>query len=105
LRAIEPDGARRVRRASCRRTKRDVLRLALRELQRAAPARSTSSRCPPARRSARSRSMSRAARSASPACRPARPARSRQSGAADAALRRGRLRAVRAVQGRPARRK
>ena len=38
---------------------------------------STSSRCPPARRSARSKSMSRAARFASPACRPARPARCR----------------------------
>ena len=53
-----------------------------------------------ARRSARSRSMSKAARSVSPASRPARPARSRRrSRPADAALRRGRLRAMRAVQG------
>ena len=58
--------------------KRDVLRLALRELHRAAPAPVDVDRAAgTARRSARSRSMSKAARCACPASPPARPARCR----------------------------
>ena len=99
LRAIEPPTGARPASFLPAGGKRDVLRLALRELHLAARSRSTSCRCRRARRSARSRSMSRAARSASPAFRlPDRRAR-RRSRAADAALRRGRLRAMRPVPG------
>ena len=56
--------------------KRDVVRLALRELHGARRRRSISWRCRKARRSAPSSSMSKAARCACPASPPARPARS-----------------------------